>query len=61
MRRVFRQPAWLHDAGLLAEHPDLIVVLPTLGQLDTLTRLILASDAAPLTSAASTSSTRSAT
>jgi cytochrome oxidase Cu insertion factor (SCO1/SenC/PrrC family) len=36
------------DAGLLAEHPDLIVATPTQGQLDTLTRLIPAPDAAPL-------------
>ena len=35
------------DAGLLAEHPDLIVAAPTQAQLDTLTRLIRP-DAAPL-------------
>jgi len=36
------------DAGLLAEHPDLIVAAPTQGQLDTLARLIPTPDAATL-------------
>ena len=49
MRRVFLAAGpCCTDAGLLAEHPDLIVAAPTQGQLDTLTRLIPAPDAAPL-------------